>query len=50
MAALERSDRGAVRSLTLNRPEARNTPNFALLRALRANWPPPQGPTPGCAA
>ncbi len=36
MAALERSDRGAVRSLTLNRPEARNALNFALLRELRA--------------
>ena len=36
MAGLERSERGAVRRLTLNRPEARNALNFALLQALRA--------------
>ena len=35
MAELERTDEGAVRTLTLNRPDKRNALNYALLQSLR---------------
>ena len=50
MAGLERSDRGAVRRLTLNGPRRATRSISHCFRRCARNWPPPQRPTPvsGC--